>query len=948
MLRVLKLISFAFLLAIQFANGQLLSVFETIGTKDGLPSNYIFNVSEDEHGALWAGTDKGLAKFDGYKWHTITADDGLPGNYVLNVNCDGKGGIWLSIGEKGVYYYQITKNKFTKISDELLLQDLDVSRVGDLFISKFDSVKKEVELIQYSAASSLQGKKIFSVKINSNDKQLPVQIFANSKILGHATGSLRHSIDRDWQLKSGPEYQQKLIWYNAKDSIFFHKGVIYIHHNGKVIEKQLFDESGYFYFAHNRYKFYCTNVLNGFYEFDINGNVRHYTMADGLCTSIVNGIYCTKNGNVFISTTGGGLQKLVGETHSSLNLQEFTTKAIACSEGKAYVCSDSKLKIIDIAQNRLLYDFAFDRVQVQGLNVEGNKILIPSIGGANIYEISNGKVQKIRQLINTAGVSSVFTQGRNFIIGTYGDGINTIDEKGNKTSLDRYYKYRITERLLKLDNHFAALTMDTGMQIFDKNWRVIHSLTTANGLPSNLVFHAHSKNDSIWVATSKGIAVYKNYKWLRTLEVDGSPCTYVFHDRLGRFWAVNRINLICYAASGKIVIHKALVKETNEKVGSVNYDVATDKLVYSNGSTLNIINMNSLISTGAVRPPQLVSAYADASTQNLNETFRLPHNFRTISYTVRPAFADPFVQTNILYKLQGYNDRYVALKDSNRIVFEQLRPGTYTLLAKARNELGIDSEEIILSKIIIEKPFWQRWWFIMLCALALVASTYAVFSYLQKLKQQALDKKRELEMTVLLERTRISKDLHDHLGASLVVMMSQADGVETRLKQNKLDDALTRVQKLAEQTRESMNVLRETIWAVQEQSHTLAEFELRIRNFLQRVMDACNINWALDCIGMLDDKLSAEQTLHLFRVVQEVTQNAIKHSGAVTITYKLVASDNHIEIIIADNGKGFDTQKHFAGNGLTNLKLRVEEIGGNLKISSKLGEGTRVNVSVGL
>lgn len=53
---------------------QQVSAFQAYTTKDGLPSNYVMSIDEDENGFLWIGTDKGLAKFDGFKWQVFTTD----------------------------------------------------------------------------------------------------------------------------------------------------------------------------------------------------------------------------------------------------------------------------------------------------------------------------------------------------------------------------------------------------------------------------------------------------------------------------------------------------------------------------------------------------------------------------------------------------------------------------------------------------------------------------------------------------------------------------------------------------------------------------------------------------------------------------------------------------------------------------------------------------------
>ena len=91
-----------------------------------------------------------------------------------------------------------------------------------------------------------------------------------------------------------------------------------------------------------------------------------------------------------------------------------------------------------------------------------------------------------------------------------------------------------------------------------------------------------------------------------------------------------------------------------------------------------------------------------------------------------------------------------------------------------------------------------------------------------------------------------------------------------------------------------------------------------------------------------------EQTIEiaLYRIAQELINNALKHSGASVILVDLVQDDNRISLTIEDNGTGFDTNKipEFKGMGLNSLKSRVNALNGVFDITSKPGSGTDVRV----
>lgn len=202
-----------------------------------------------------------------------------------------------------------------------------------------------------------------------------------------------------------------------------------------------------------------------------------------------------------------------------------------------------------------------------------------------------------------------------------------------------------------------------------------------------------------------------------------------------------------------------------------------------------------------------------------------------------------------------------------------------------------------------------------------------------------------MEERVSLERVRISKDLHDHLGTSLVTMIAQTENIENNLKLNNIDGALDKVRQLSDQSRDTIDVLRETIWAVQENSHSVSEFILRTRNFLQRAYLSANIEWEVTLTGSGQSILSANQTLQLFRVIQESTQNIIKHAFATSTRYVFFENENELRLEISDNGRGIHTDSE-AGNGIENIKQRIQQIGGLVNFHSN--KGTIIFISLPL
>ncbi|MCW3116296.1 MAG: histidine kinase [Chitinophagaceae bacterium] len=100
-----------------------------------------------------------------------------------------------------------------------------------------------------------------------------------------------------------------------------------------------------------------------------------------------------------------------------------------------------------------------------------------------------------------------------------------------------------------------------------------------------------------------------------------------------------------------------------------------------------------------------------------------------------------------------------------------------------------------------------------------------------------------------------------------------------------------------------------------------------------------------------DTELPAESQLIVFRMFQEISKNIIKHSRATQIEFSLQRSGNEIEVVISDNGRGFDIDADIAagklnGVGMRSLYSRARMIRGRIAVSSQLNEGTRVSIYI--
>lgn len=197
------------------------------------------------------------------------------------------------------------------------------------------------------------------------------------------------------------------------------------------------------------------------------------------------------------------------------------------------------------------------------------------------------------------------------------------------------------------------------------------------------------------------------------------------------------------------------------------------------------------------------------------------------------------------------------------------------------------------------------------------------------------------------QRLSISRDLHDNIGAQLTFIISSLEN--TKFGIPNLETAVEkRLDKISDFTRNTIVELRDTIWAMNKADFTIEDLSSRIFNFIEHAQSANQnilFNFSID-ENLKNKKFSSVVGVNLYRTIQESVNNAMKYANASHIVINAEKFQEGLKIEIKDDGKGFDTKNVDVGNGLLNMKKRMEEIGGNFSINSEIGKGTSVNVEL--
>lgn len=294
-------------------------------------------------------------------------------------------------------------------------------------------------------------------------------------------------------------------------------------------------------------------------------------------------------------------------------------------------------------------------------------------------------------------------------------------------------------------------------------------------------------------------------------------------------------------------------------------------------------------------------------------------------------------------KSDQYFDLYIAHTDSiyneesNRLIQEmQVKYDT----EKKEKELAISNEQLAKEQLSSkQKTIW-------IISITGVAVLLLILTWFMIKNQQAKRDKLRQEALVNLEkeRVRISRDLHDNLGAELTLITSQIDTRAFKSNNQLEKDELT---KIADNSRNAISQLRETIWSIRNEQVTIPEFASKVREYANKILEDKKIDFIMEC-NAPDKVLSPNQALSLYRVCQEAINNASKYSNCTELKANYSCPGSQFVLEISDNGKGFDMQTVKRGYGLQNMEQRVKELAGKFAIKSTPGIGTIVSLGINI
>ncbi|MCQ4138885.1 sensor histidine kinase [Chryseobacterium sp. EO14] len=201
-------------------------------------------------------------------------------------------------------------------------------------------------------------------------------------------------------------------------------------------------------------------------------------------------------------------------------------------------------------------------------------------------------------------------------------------------------------------------------------------------------------------------------------------------------------------------------------------------------------------------------------------------------------------------------------------------------------------------------------------------------------QNQLLQKELEKQKSIEAERERISHDMHDDLGAGISALKLQAEFLKQRAENDDLKNDIDELLKTSEEMNLSM---REMLWSLNSGNDTLGSFIDYSKMYAQNFLKKTKILLLTESENVvLETVITTEQRRNLFLCLKEALNNAYKHSQSNQIKLSFIQKDKEFMMKISDNGIGINHEKT-EGNGLRNMKRRMEEQNGYCEVTTENG-----------
>lgn len=471
------------------------------------------------------------------------------------------------------------------------------------------------------------------------------------------------------------------------------------------------------------------------------------------------------------------------------------------------------------------------------------------------------------------------------------------------------------------------------------------TLTRTEGLTGDFVSQLLSDDKgSMWIAGSQGLSqvgltdlvavaegraarlrsrVFGRAEGLVGLQPSFDCSTAVCRGRDGRLWFAMRNGLLMVLPS-KVRENPVPPPVVLERVSVDDRTAALYDLAFGSGDE-NFPSLKDLRSpTAALELPPGHS--------------KLEFGFAALSFTSPE-------NVHFRYRLENFDQKWIEAGKGDRVSYPRLPAGNYAFRLIACNNSGLWNETGATLAVVVAPFYWQTWWFRALALTLFTAAVIAIVRYVSFRRLRARMLRLKQEAALHKERARIARDMHDEVGAKLTRLSILSEMFDDQA--DLTPAAKAEVREISETARETILAFDEIVWAVNPRNDTLGDLTHYLCRHAENYFDGTKTECVFDLPQVIPPLMLSTEVRHqVFLAAKEAMNNVLKHADASQVRIRLVVNPDNFELLIEDNGRssGPATVEPRAGggNGLNNLRERMQGIGGKFDFRANTGHGTSV------
>jgi len=509
----------------------------------------------------------------------------------------------------------------------------------------------------------------------------------------------------------------------------------------------------------------------------------------------------------------------------------------------------------------------------------------------------------------------------NLWVGTYG-GINRLDPARDSVSL---FRSDPTDPSSVSNNYCFAVTEDSagalwlgtggGLNRFIPESGKFEHFTERDGLPNAVICGIlEAPAGTLWLSTHRGLSR--------------------FDRRSGEFRNFDLLDGL----------------QSNMFTPGASIGTASGLLLFGGNRGFNAFSPGTIARRDY--RPQVVITAVDAGqgppgapvSPEVRDAITLPYTEN--SFEVRAAamdFARP-EKISYAFRLEGYDPGWVSAGRSNHIRYTGVGPGEYVLRVISTNSDGVWNEAGASVPIVITPPYWMTWWFLGLSVSGIVAVALTAHRKWVRMKLRRvveIEEIRESERKQI--RKRAADDFHDEFGHKLTKISLLGQVVKRNLTTSP-EESAGALEKIIATSAELSMGMRDFLWTLNPDRDSAYDVAVRLKDFGDDLFNSAGIGFQVDELSpsLEELKLNVEWRRHLILMFKEGMNNIVKHAMPGKVSLHVERTNGSLDIVLSDDGRGFDQGSVRAGQGLASMRHRAEKLRGTLVLETASGGGTTV------